>query len=125
MPGISPNSVAMLFRDTPSRGRSIRRRSSTSYATGSPRRPSYSATGTQMISSIRGAAQRQHHQPVEPQRDAAGLGHHRQGCEEILVDRIAFAIEPLLLIHLGGEATALLGRIGQFAEAVGKLDPQA
>ena len=46
----------------------------------------------------------------------------RERGEEILVDRIALAVDALLLVHLGLEAPALLGRIGQFAEAVGELD---
>ena len=42
--------------------------------------------------------------------------------EEILVDRIALAIDARLLVHVGLEAAALLGRVGQFAEGVGEFD---
>ena len=45
--------------------------------------------------------------------------------EEVLVDRIALAIDRLLLVHVGGEAPALLGGVGQFAEGVGELDAAA
>ena len=67
-------------------------------------------------------AGRQHDQPVEAERDAARLRHHRERGQEILVDRVALAIDALLLGHLGLEAAALLGRVGQLAEAVGELD---
>ena len=42
--------------------------------------------------------------------------------EEILVDRIALAVDALLLGHLGLEAAALFGGVGQLAEGVGQLD---
>ena len=67
-------------------------------------------------------ARGQHHQPVEAQRDAAGRRHQGQGGEEVLVQRVALAVEPLLQRHLGLEAAALLDRVGQLAEAVGELD---
>ena len=51
----------------------------------------------------RGAG-RQHHQPVEAERDAAGRRHLRERGEEILVDRIALAVDALLLGHLRLEA---------------------
>jgi hypothetical protein len=37
----------------------------------------------------------QHHQPVKAQRDAAGRGHMGQGCQKILVQRIAFAVDAV------------------------------
>ena len=43
--------------------------------------------------------------------------------EEILVERVALAVDPLLLRHLGLEPAALLGRVGEFAEGVGEFDP--
>src|SRR5262245_18286062 len=42
--------------------------------------------------------------------------------QEVLVDRIAFPVDALLLRHLGLEPLALLYRVGQLAEAVGQLD---
>ena len=47
--------------------------------------------------------------------------HQRQRAQEILVQRIAFAIDALLLRHLGLEPAALLARVGQFAEGVRQL----
>ena len=52
---------------------------------------------------------------------AGGIARERG--KKILVERIALAIDALLLGHLQLEAAALLDRIGQFAEAVGELDP--
>ena len=49
----------------------------------------------------------------------------RERRKKVLVDRIALAIDALLLVHLGDKAPALLGGIGQFAEAVGKFDAAA
>ena len=46
----------------------------------------------------------------------------REGGEEILVDRIALAVDALLFVHFGGEAPALFVRIGQLAKPVGELD---
>ena len=48
-----------------------------------------------------------------------------EGGEEILVDRIARAVDALALVHLRLEAAALLGGVGQLAEAVGELDAAA
>ena len=42
--------------------------------------------------------------------------------QKILVERIALAVDALLLVHVGGEAPALLGRVGQLGEAVGEFD---
>ena len=67
--------------------------------------------------------QRQHRQPVETERDAARVGHGGERNQEILVDRIAHAIKPLLGVHFGNEAPALFGGVGQFAEAIGEFDP--
>ena len=52
---------------------------------------------------------------------AGGIAARRR--EEVLVERVALAIDPHLLVHLGLEAAALLGRVGQLAEGVGELDP--
>ncbi len=41
--------------------------------------------------------------------------------KEILVERIALAVDPLLLGHLPFEPPALLGGIGEFAKAVGEF----
>ena len=46
-----------------------------------------------------------------------------RACEKILVDRIGLAVNPQPLRHFRLEPSALLGRIGQFAEAIGELDP--
>ena len=67
-------------------------------------------------------AARQHHQPVEAERYAAGLRHRRDGCEKLLVERITLAIAALFLVHRRAETTALFGGVGQFAKAVGELD---
>ena len=63
----------------------------------------------------------QHHQAVEAERDAASLRHRRQRGKEIFVDRIALAIDALLLRHLAFEPAALLGGVGEFAKAVGEF----
>src|SRR5579871_3959480 len=65
---------------------------------------------------------RKHHQPVEAERNAAGRRHGRKRREKFLVERIALAVDPLLVRHLGGKPRALLRRIGQLAEGIGKLD---
>ena len=69
-----------------------------------------------------GRAGRQHDEAVEAEGDAARFGHPCERGEKILVDRIAFAVNALLLVHLGDKAPALLVRVGQFGEAIGKLD---
>src|SRR5215510_353082 len=66
---------------------------------------------------------REHDQPIEAERNPAGLRHHRKGAEKILVDRIALAVDALLLRHLVFEPLALLGNIDELAEAVRNLDP--
>ena len=58
----------------------------------------------------------------KPSAHAARRRHLRQRGKKVLVDRIALAVHALLLRHLGLEAAALLGRIGELAEAVGELD---
>ena len=45
-----------------------------------------------------------------------------QSRQEVLVDRIAFAVDAGLLVHLDHEPAALLGRVGELAEGVGQLD---
>ena len=68
-------------------------------------------------------AGREHDQPVEAEGDAARLRHFGERRKEILVERVALAVDPRLLVHFGGEAAALLGRVGQLGEAVGEFDP--
>ena len=58
----------------------------------------------------------------KPSAQPLAGGMLRERGQELLVDRIALAVHALLLGHLGLEAAALLGRIGELAEAVGKLD---
>src|SRR5262249_32326034 len=70
-----------------------------------------------------GGSGRKHDQPIEAERNPAGLRHHRKGAEKILVDGIALAVDALLLRHLMLEPCALLGHIDELAEAVRKLDP--
>src|SRR3954454_15284312 len=43
--------------------------------------------------------------------------------QEILVERVALAVDALLLVHLGRKAPALLVRVGELAEGVRELDP--
>ena len=50
-------------------------------------------------------------------------GMVRQRRQEILVERIAFAVDAHLLGHLRLEAPPLLGRIGQLAEGIGEFHP--
>src|SRR5215472_12222554 len=69
-----------------------------------------------------GRAGHQHDETIETECAAAGLRHLPQRGKEILVDRIAVAVAPFLLGHLGLETPALLHRIGQFAERIGELD---
>ena len=52
--------------------------------------------------------------------DACGICAKRG--DEILVDRIALAVDALLLRHFAFEPAALLGGVGEFAEAVGEFD---
>ena len=72
--------------------------------------------------SIRSAPRGQHDQPVEAERDAAGRRHRRQRGKEILVDRVALAVEASARRDLRLEPAALLGRVGELAEGVGELD---
>src|SRR5262249_15209096 len=58
-------------------------------------------------------AGRQHHQPVETESDSARRWHLSQGEEEVLVHRIALAMDTLLFGHGGLEAGALFGNIYQ------------
>src|SRR5439155_9375994 len=64
----------------------------------------------------------EHDQPVQPQRDPAGVRHHRESGQKILVNRIPLAIDALFLQHLLLEPLALLGGIGELSTSVGKLD---
>jgi hypothetical protein len=65
----------------------------------------------------------QHDKPVEAERDAGAV---RQAVfergEEILVDRIGFAVERLFARLVGREAGALFLGVGQFLEGVGELE---
>src|SRR5262249_57290812 len=72
-----------------------------------------------------GGSRREHDQPIEAKRNPAGPRHHRKGAQKILVDRIALAVDALLLRHLLFEPLALLGHIDELAEAVRKLDSAA
>ena len=42
--------------------------------------------------------------------------------KEVLIHRVAFAVDAVLFVHLGSEAGALLVRVGQLAEAVRQFD---
>jgi hypothetical protein len=68
-------------------------------------------------------ASREHDEPVEAERDAARFRHLRQRGEEILIERIALAIDAFPLLHIRQEALALLACDGQFGKAVGEFDP--
>src|SRR5271163_3495069 len=66
---------------------------------------------------------RQHDQSVKPERDAGALRHPVIECgEEILVDRIGFAVERQLSRLVRRKAASLLGGIGQLAERVGEFE---
>ena len=65
----------------------------------------------------------QHHQPVEAERHPRGGRHLGERGEKVLIERVAFAVDAFLLRHFRGQPAALLHRIGELAEAVGKLDP--
>ena len=80
------------------------------------------ATGAHKTCSIRSAPRGQHDQPVEPERDAAGRRHRRQRGKEILVDRVALAVEASARRDLRLEPPSLLGGVGELAEGVGELD---
>src|SRR3954452_1264724 len=64
-----------------------------------------------------------HHHPIEAQRHTACLRHHSHRRQKLLVQRVAFAITPVLFVHGLRESKALLARVSQFAEAVGEFDP--
>src|SRR5258705_221590 len=64
----------------------------------------------------------EHGQPVDPESDARRLADPPEGVQQLLVERVALAIEPLLERLIGLEAGPLLDRIGQLAEAVGQLE---
>src|SRR5712672_2170453 len=76
----------------------------------------------QHLLDARGAG-RQHDQSIEAERYSASRRHHREGAEKILIDRIALAVDALLLRHLLLEPLALLAGIGELAEAVREFDP--
>ena len=67
-------------------------------------------------------AGQQHDEAVKAERDAGAI---RQAvferCQEILVNRIRLAIERLLFGLIREKSAALLLRVGQFAESVGKF----
>ena len=65
---------------------------------------------------------RQHDEAVEAEGYPAGVGHVREGLDEPVIDRVSFAVDPFLLVHGVDEAFPLFPGIGQFGEAVGKLD---
>ncbi len=46
-----------------------------------------------------------------------------QCCEELLIERIPFAVGCLFHIHFGFEPASLFDRIGQLSEAVGEFHP--
>src|ERR1700733_6049905 len=64
-------------------------------------------------------AGREHDQAIEAHGAAARRRHAAERGDELLVDRIAFAVKPFLLGHLLFEAAPLLDWIGQFAKTVG------
>src|SRR6186713_2180490 len=63
----------------------------------------------------------EHDEPVEAQRGTRGLRHDGKRGEEVLVYRIALAVDLFLLVHIGGEAAPLLIRICEFAKGVGEF----
>ena len=77
--------------------------------------------GVHRTSSILRRTGRQHHQPVETQRHPCSRRHMGQGGQELLIQRIAFAMDALLFVHLRLKAGALFHRIGEFAKAVRQL----
>ena len=54
-------------------------------------------------------AQCEHHQPVEPERNAARRRHVSERCQKILVDRIPLAVNALLLVHFEPKPAPLFG----------------
>ena len=79
-------------------------------------------SGVQSTCSMRGAPVASITSRSKPSALPRACGMSGERGQEVLVDRIALAVEALLLGHLGLEAAALLGRVGQLAEAVGELD---
>src|SRR5215813_13595211 len=69
-----------------------------------------------------GCTGREHHQPVEPERNAARRRHDAQRADEIIIDWIAFVVDALLHVHLREQPPPLLVSLSQFAEAVGEPD---
>ncbi len=67
----------------------------------------------------------EHDEAVEAEGAARSRRHVGECREEILVKRIAIAVDALLLVHLRLEAAALLGCVGELAEAVRQLDAAA
>ena len=57
----------------------------------------------------------------KPSAAPRGRRHLREGGDEVVVDRIAFAVATLLFIHLGLEAPPLLGGVRQLAEGIGQF----
>src|SRR5882724_307696 len=65
---------------------------------------------------------RQHHQPVEAERDAATGWHGGKCGKKVFVDRVLLAIAALPLRHRVLETAALLGRVGDLGKAVSEFD---
>ena len=83
---------------------------------------SVSGTGAHITCSIREAPVASITRRSKPSAMPLASGICGERGQKILVDRIAFAIDPHLLRHLDLEAAALLGRVRQFAEGVREFD---
>jgi hypothetical protein len=88
---------------------------------GAPSHRVASEKGVQITCSIRVAPGDQHDQPVEAERGAARVRHPGERAQKVLVQGVALAMNPFLLVHLGREPASLLARIGQFAKGVGEF----
>ena len=84
-----------------------------------------SATGVHITCSMRCGARRQHHQPVEAERDAGSLRHRRQRGQKILVHRIALAMDALLLGHRRLEPARCSATSVSSPKALASSTPQA
>jgi len=64
----------------------------------------------------------EHDDAIKAHGDAGGGGHMGEGRQEILVQRIAFAVDAGFFVHIRFEAGALFDGVGQFAKPICQLD---
>ena len=83
------------------------------------------STGVHCTRSMRGAPVASITSRSRPSATPLASRHFGERRQEILVDRIALAVDPRLLVHLGGETAALLAGSVSSAKPLASSTPQA